>query len=137
VPLFTTGIPLGDDIPLTAVYVGDGDFEPSTSTAVPITITPAPTVTTLSASPTSANPGDPVTLTATVTNVGVTLIPGGSVDFYDGTTLIGSAPISSETAEAELVVTTLAPGSHSLTAVYPGSPEFQTSTSTAVAVDIS
>jgi hypothetical protein len=104
---------------------------------VPITITPAPTVTTLVASPTSANPGDPVTLTATVTNVGVTLIPGGSADFYDGTTLIGSAPISPTTAEAKLVITTLATGSHSLTAVYPGSTNFQSSTSSAVPVDIS
>jgi hypothetical protein len=134
--LFATNIPLGKDIPLTAVYVGDGNFQPSTSQAVPITITQAPTVTTLAASPTSANPGDPVTLTATVTNVGVTLIPGGSVDFYDGSTLIGSAPISDTTAEAKLVVTTLTTGSHSLTAVYPGSTDFLTSTSSAVTVDI-
>lgn len=136
VPFFTTNIPLGNDVELTAVYVGDGDFEPSTSPAVPITITPAPTVTTLEASPTSANLGDPVTLTATVTNVGVTFIPGGSVDFYDGSTLIGSALISETTAEAVLVVTTLAAGSHSLTAVYPGSTNFETSTSSDVDVEI-
>jgi hypothetical protein len=135
--LFADNIPLGDNISLTAVYSGDSNFLPITSTPVPITITLAPTVTSLAASPTSANPGDLVTLTATVTNVGVTLTPPGSADFYDGTTLIGSAPISQATAEAVFTTTTLASGQHSLTAAYPGSTAFQPSTSTAVTVDIS
>jgi len=136
-PFFATNIPLGNNIPLTAVYVGDSNFLPSTSAPVPITITPAPTVTSLAASPTSANPGDPVTLTASVSNVGFTLTPPGSADFYDGSTLIGSAPISQTTGNAQITVTTLASGRHSLTAAYPGSTAFLPSTSTAVTVDIS
>ncbi len=135
--LFADNIPLGDNISLTAVYSGDSNFLPSTSAPVPITITPAPTVTSLAASPTSASPGDPVTLTASVSNVGVTLTPPGSADFYDGSTLIGSAPISQATANAQITVTTLASGSHSLTAAYPGSTAFLPSTSAAVTVDIS
>jgi hypothetical protein len=137
-PFLAFNIPLGADIPLTAVYSGDSNYLGSTSAAVPITITPAPTVTSLAASPISANPGDPVTLTATVTNVGVTLTPPGSADFYDGSTLLGSAPISQTTAEAVFTTTTLASGSHSLTAAYPGSTAFLPSPpSSAVTVNIS
>jgi hypothetical protein len=135
--LTADNIPLGDNIPLTAVYAGDGNFLGSTSAAVPITITPAPTVTSLAVSPTSANPGQPVTLTATVKNVGGAVIPPGSADFYDGSTLIGSAPISPTDAAAKLVTTTLAEGSHSLRAVYAASTDFRSSTSSAVIVDIS
>jgi hypothetical protein len=73
-----------------------------------------------------------------VTNVGVTLTPPGSADFYDGSTLIGSAPISQTTAEAMFTTTTLASGSHSLTASYPGSTAFLPSSPSApVTVDIS
>jgi hypothetical protein len=135
--LFTNMIPLGDNILLTAMFTGDSNFLPSTSAPVPITITPAPTVTSLAASSTSANPGEPVTLMATVTSPRGTLTPPGSADFYDGSTLIGTAPISTTDGMAKLVTTTLAKGSHSLTAVYTGGTDYLTSTSSAVSVDIS
>jgi hypothetical protein len=136
--LLARNIPLGNNILLTAVYSGDGNYLPITSAPVPITITPAPTVTSLSASPTLANPGDLVTLTAAVSSVGVTATPPGSADFYDGSTKIGSAPISPSTGEAVFTTTTLASGPHSLTASYPGSTAFLPSpASNAVTVNIS
>jgi hypothetical protein len=56
--------------------------------------------------------------------------PTGSVTFYDGSTILGTATLSSGTASLSL--TTLAVGSHSITAVYGGDPNFKTSTSAAL-----
>ncbi|MCX6878191.1 MAG: Ig-like domain repeat protein [Verrucomicrobia bacterium] len=60
----------------------------------------------------------PVTFTATVTGT----TPTGDVTFKDGTTTIGTATLALVGAnyEASLTTSSLAPGTHSLTAVYPG-----------------
>ncbi|WP_030356027.1 Ig-like domain-containing protein, partial [Streptomyces scopuliridis] len=72
--------------------------------------------------------GQPKTLTATVTAVPPGAgTPTGTVSFFDGATLLGTATLSG--GVATFSVSTLGIGSHSLTAVYNGSPNFTGSTS--------
>ena len=79
----------------------------------------------------SANPaqlGQTVTLSATVTAVASNSIPTGSVTFNDnGTALAGAVTLNH--GVATLSISSLALGSHPITAVYPGGGPFQPSTS--------
>ncbi len=101
--------------------------EPASQPAVVQQVTVSGTV--LTASPTgSAAPGAPVTLSATVyptpfdfTDNGY---PIGQVDFFDGTTDIGTVGVpsagNSGAGIATLTTNSLAPGDHTLTAVWSG-----------------
>src|SRR5213594_3588370 len=90
------------------------------------------TTTTLTASPNPSTVGQAVTLTATVRPVApATGVATGTVAFKDGAATIGSATLGA-TGSASISVTTLATGSHPLTAVYSGSLDFLTSTSAVV-----
>jgi len=116
---------------LTAAYGGGGNFLASTSAAVTQVVNGA-TTTTLTTSPNPSTVGQAVTLTATVAAVApATGVPTGTVTFKDGATAIGTATLGA-TGSTSITVSTFARGSHSLTAVYGGSPDFQTSTSAAV-----
>lgn len=79
----------------------------------------------------SANPAvasQSVTFTSTVAAVrGVTAVPTGSVTFFDGSTSLGSANLSG--GVATLSSSTLAVGTHSITAQYSGDSNFHSSTS--------
>jgi hypothetical protein len=76
------------------------------------------------------------TLTATVAPVAPGLTtPTGSVSFYDGSKLLGSATINSS-GQAVLTTSTLAYGSHSFTASYTGIPAESTSASKSVPVQV-
>jgi hypothetical protein len=100
---------------LTAVYNGDSCYAASTSTPpVPETVNKAATVTGIQASAMSPAQGQTVTLTATVTPAGAT----GTVTFSDGQTSLGQQPLSG--GQAAFTTSTLAAGSHSLTASYGG-----------------
>lgn len=88
----------------------------------------------------SANPStffQTITLTATVTpaTTGVG-IPNGQVTFLNGTTNLGTAALNAQ-GVATLQVNTLPVGTHSLTAVYQGATEFNTSTSAALTQTVS
>ena len=83
----------------------------------------------------SANPAivsQSVTFTATLAAKvrGVTAVPTGNVTFMDGSTAIGTAPLSG--GLARLTTGTLAIGTHTITAQYAGDSNFRSSTSTAV-----
>ena len=114
---------------LTAVYDGDGVHGASASTAVTENILE----TTSTAVTSSEHPsvlGDSVVFTATVTPApdgGTT--PGGTIIFYDGATTLGSQTMSS--GAASLTVSSLAVGTHSITAAYSGDTENVASTSPA------
>src|SRR5206468_221250 len=116
---------------LTAVYGGAGNFLASTSAAV-TQVVDAETTTTLTTTPNPSTVGQAVTLTARVVPVApATGVPTGVVTFRDGATTIGTATLGA-TGSASIIVSTLALGNHSLTAVYGGSANFQTSTSAVV-----
>jgi Bacterial Ig-like domain (group 3)/FG-GAP-like repeat len=80
----------------------------------------------------SANPSgyeQSITLTGTVAaSVSGANSPGGSVSFFDGTVKLGSGAINSN-GVATLSISTLAIGTHSITAVYSGDPNFSPRTS--------
>ncbi len=79
----------------------------------------------------SANPAlglAPVTFTATASGTGGT--PTGSVGFYDGTTLLGTAALTS--GQATFTLATLSPGTHAITAAYAGDANFASLTSAAL-----
>lgn len=95
---------------------------------------PAATTTTLSASSTSVNTGATVTFTAMVRSAAAN-VTAGSVTFYDGATTLGSAALNSS-GQAVYSTSSLAAGTHQLTAAYPGSASYTASTSGAVTVAV-
>ena len=98
------------------------------SVALQGTGTTTATSTVLSSSVNPSVYGQPVTLTALVTGPSGT--PTGSVSFFDGANLIGSANLTN--GSASLVVSSLAVGAHSLSAGYGGDNSFSASTSASV-----
>ncbi len=131
----TTTLPVGANS-LTAKYEGDSSFAPSTSTAVTETVTPLKSTTTLTSSAGQTTNGQAVTLHVTIAGPsGGTKVPTGTVQFYDGTTLLGSETLTNGAASFQ--VSTLAIGTDALTAHYLGDSNFSPSVSSAVNVTIS
>ena len=113
---------------ITAAYQGSSTFGSSTSAILTQVVNGVITTTTLASSQNPSTYGQTVTLTASVNSTAGT--PTGTVIFYDGLTSIGSATLSS--GKAAIAVSSLAAGSHSITAAYQGSVNFSASTSAAV-----
>ncbi len=115
----------------TVVVANAGDNNPANDAATDNATVTSRTVTTttLASSLNPSNVGQAVTFTATVTGAGGT--PTGTVQFFDGTTLIGSISLTGGTAM--LTTSSLTLGVHSITAVYNGNATFANSaTSTAL-----
>ena len=93
-----------------------------------INISTYPTTTALGSSANPSALGQPVTFTATVTKQFGKGTPTGTVSFLDGTTNIGNSNLNSS-GVATLTTSTLAVGTHSITATYNGDGNFATSTS--------
>ncbi|TMQ60533.1 MAG: Ig-like domain repeat protein [Candidatus Eisenbacteria bacterium] len=87
---------------------------------------PAP-ATSLDSSHNPAFFGQSVTLTATVTGGGGT--PTGTVNFKDGSTVIGSALPLDDSGVASFTTSSLSVATHAITAVYGGSAYYTASTS--------
>ena len=98
---------------VTAVYSGDANFNGATSAAVSQLVTTT-TATTVSADLPNSTYGQTVRLTAAVTPAPT----GGTVQFLDGSTALGTVAVQS--GAASLSVSTLSVGTHSITAVYSG-----------------
>lgn len=94
----------------------------------------AASTTTLSPSETTAGEGYAVTLTATVMAASGSGAPTGTVSFYDGTTLLGTAALSSGTAT--YTATFNGAGAQTLTAAYGGDEDFAASTSAPVTISV-
>jgi hypothetical protein len=117
-----------------ASYPGDADRAPSQSTTVPLAAIPqTTTATTFTAAPNPAFAGQPVTLTATVAPA-PTGTPLGTVSFYNGSALLGTATVNS--SGVATFVGSLPVGVLSVTAVYSGNAGFAGSTSTAQTVTV-
>ena len=119
---------------LTAVYEGDTNNSGSTSSALLLSVIQATTSVKLAASSLAITVTTPVTLTATVTGTGA--VPTGTVTFKDGATAIGSGTLNSG-GIATLTTSSLAVGSHSITAVYAGDKNNEGETSAAVTITVS
>lgn len=126
-------LPVGSD-PITAVYNGDTNDLTSNSNSTPVTQiviqdNSASSVTTSAATTVF---GQSVTFTASVTasspGAGV---PTGTVDFYDGTTLLGS-PTLDASGNATFTTTALSTGSHDISVSYIGDSGFFKSNSSTI-----
>jgi hypothetical protein len=109
---------------ISATYAGDTNFVGSTSTAVIQVVKAAVSIVMTS----SANPssyGDAVTFTATLSGPPP---DGETVNFMDGTVLLGTGTLSSGVASFT-TVSPLKVGSHSTKSVYAGDATFVASTS--------
>ncbi|MDR3664312.1 MAG: Ig-like domain repeat protein, partial [Mycobacterium sp.] len=115
-----------------AIYEGDGNYAASFSSYVAHTVNQAATTTTLVTSGTPSPSGAMVTLTATVavTAPGAGS-PGGSVQFFDGLTSLGTRAVN-PSSQATLLTSALTVGTHPITAIYLGDLNFSTSTSDAI-----
>ena len=111
---------------IKATYGGDANFLASPSN-VTLLVGKAATTTTLASAANPAVFGQSVVFTATVAAAAGAATPTGSVQFMDGTTSLGSAPLAGGTAT--FGTTALAVASHRVTAVYAGDASSVASTS--------
>jgi hypothetical protein len=132
--LTTTALAVGSNS-VTAKYVGNADFAPSTSSASTVTVGQASTSTAVTFSPATPSIGTTVTLTAKITPAASGLAaPTGTVNFYDGTIFLGSGTVAS--SKATYTITTLPIGSNSITAQYLGDANYTGSTAPATTVPV-
>jgi hypothetical protein len=110
---------------ITAQYGGDSNYGPSVSASVSQVVNLVSSSVTLASSPNPSSVGTNVTLTATITS-GAT----GTVVFHDGATVLGTGGISN--GIATLTTSSLAAGTHSITAQYSGDSSYSASVSTPV-----
>lgn len=109
-----------------ATYVGNFNFEGQTATTSQV-VGWVPTVVGIESDDNPATFGDEVTLTAVVTKaLPAAGAPSGTVTFRSGDDVIGTADLASVDGrrEASLAVSSLAVGSHEVTASYSGDDAF-------------
>jgi len=103
---------------LSVKYAGDSTNAPGTSNVVSEVISRAATLSMLSTSNATVTAGTAVTFTASVASTdGPT--PTGTVQFEDGTISIGGGTLNTS-GVATFTISTLAPGTHDISAVYGG-----------------
>ena len=114
---------------IKAVYGGDSNFKSDSSNVTQVVNQSGPVVTLTS----NLNPSvfeQNVTFKVTVTNSSHT--PTGSVNFYDGATLLGNVALVGDSALISSA--TLTAGSHTIKAVYGGDSNFKSDSSTVTQV---
>jgi len=121
----TTSLAVGSHS-IVVAYPGDKNYSSASATLIQ-TVVSANTQIALTASANPAIYGTPLALAATITSNGG--IATGSVTFTDGGTAIGTAVLNA-TGVATLTTSTLAPGTHTLVAVYAGDGSASASSST-------
>jgi sugar lactone lactonase YvrE len=124
----TTSLAVGTHS-LTATYSGDASNTAGSSNAYSEVIQALTTLTQLSTSNPNVPVGTAITFTATVGNGSTP--PTGTVTFKDGSSTLGSGTLNAS-GVATLTVSTLAPGVHSIVAVYGGDSQNGTSQSAAL-----
>ena len=116
---------------IIATYSGDASFAGSTSASIPQTVNRAATTTAIASSANPVTAGQPVSFTATIAVVSPGAgAPSGSVQFViDGTNFGSPVPLGAGGTATSAATTTLAAGSHTVTAVYGSDGSFAGSTS--------
>jgi hypothetical protein len=118
---------------ITANYQGSGTYSSSSSSAVVYNILATSTTSIVASPASSAVLGASVTFTATVSGASGT--PTGSVVFKDGVTVLGTVGLNGS-GQAAFTTSSLALGSHSITASYQGSVVYSTSASSALSFNV-
>jgi hypothetical protein len=130
---FTPAVPLpAGTHTIATTFNGSLEFVTS-SAAITQTVNLTPTTTILTASTPQITAGDTITLTAVVQS-GTTGTPSGSVTFYDGGSVLGTAPLSS--GIAVLPTATLGVGAHSVFALYASDGNYLGSASGVATVEV-
>jgi hypothetical protein len=114
---------------VTAVYTATTQYASSTSPVVVEIVLGAASTTALASTPNPSAFGQTVTFTATVKGSGS--ISSGTVTFLDGGTTLSSVP-SAASGLATFSTGSLSSGSHTITAAYSGSSNYNASTSNTV-----
>jgi sugar lactone lactonase YvrE len=129
---YTDSTLLAGTYSITAQYLGDVNDSASVSAATSETVDTIPTTTVITSGiTTGATPQ--VILVAAVLDNGPGSVPTGTVTFYNGNTVLGSAAVDS--TGAATITPSLALGSnYSIDAVYSGDSEHGSSTSSAITV---
>jgi hypothetical protein len=125
--MFTTSSLLARTHSISATYAGDAKFLGSTGRVSQVVVKYT-TTTSLTSSLNPSQFGQAVTFTATVASTGPT--PTGAVNFMDGTTKLGMVTLRG--GIAKLTKSTLAVGTHPITAQYLGDVFSAKSTSSVV-----
>ncbi len=120
--LTVPSLPVGTN-PITATAVDTFTNSPITSPPTQVTVAKAAVVIALASSANPSNPSQAVTFAATI-HAGAT----GSVTFLDGTTILGTGVINAA-GVATFTTSTLAIGSHPITANYGGDSGYNAATS--------
>jgi len=123
---FTTSALTGGTHSITATYQGSLNYAKSTSPALSQVVNKRGTTTTVTSSVNPSSWHQLVTFTATVASAGGT--PAGTVNFKNGTTVMGSGTLNGS-GVATFTTNALTVGTHTMTAVYVGNTNFVTSTS--------
>jgi Pro-kumamolisin, activation domain/Bacterial Ig-like domain (group 3) len=139
VPTFTVG-----SHSLSANYSGDPSFNASSiTTALNFTVTKAIPGTALSANPSAGAHGQNIMLQLII-GASVPPAPTGTVTFYLGNTVLGTAPVEQTivtypytNSAATLNLTNLPVGADSITAKYSGDSNYDAVTASAVQVTVS
>jgi surface antigen len=121
-----TGLPSGFD---PTIWASNPSINSGYPNLLGITSILNATTTVLSSSQNPTTYGALLTFTATVTPSGSSSLPTGSVTFNDGSTPIGNGTLNGA-GLTTLPISSLAVGSHQITAVYSGDNKFSSSTST-------
>ncbi len=116
-----------------ATYSGDANNAPAQSNTIQVHVSPDLTTASVAASVQTAVVGTPVTFTARV--AGNFAVPGGPVQFLDGTVLIGTGTLDA-TGNANFTTSTLALGTHVVSIAYAGNANFLPAVSGGVTVVI-
>ena len=122
---------------IAASYPGDGNYASSTSSTTSLTAQPTTTSLALNANSTGSTYGQQVLLTATLSPYTVQgqSTNGQTVSFYNGSTRLGTAPLSN--GVAMLNAASLPAGTNSLTASFAAGTGFSASTSSALSYTVS
>ena len=116
---------------MTASYSGSGGLQPSTGMRTHV-VNKGNTTTTIVSGTNPSIVGQSVTLTASVNPVApATGTATGTVQFRDGGVDIGS-PVTLSSGSASLSTSFMSTGAHSITAVYAGDADSNTSTSASI-----
>jgi hypothetical protein len=122
----------------TAIYQGDSSYLTSTSTSIQEIVALANTAIALAGPTGAVNAGTTLSLVATLTTNG--LAPTGTVTLRDGSVAISQQTISTQTASGtgtfNFSTSSLAVGTHALTAAYSGDSNNAAAVSTPVNVTI-
>ncbi len=118
---------------VAASFPGNANYLAASNNTASIIINKAATQTSLASSKLSSTYGESVTFTATLTSGGG--VPTGSVEFFNGTALLGTGVL--QNGSASISTAALGAGLHSITARYGESGGFSGSSSAAISQNVS